>query len=173
MGGAMNGMNSGSNGLTNMGGNGMMPNNFGGGPPMTPGIGLGVAGRPMSMGREEDDGEEAVVYQIVYGKPGPMGIDIIPHTLEYSLKSGQRGDCIPWSLSTPHSHAPLDLFSYTLTHTLKQPLSIFHPHPYTLSNNLTHHISFRSLLPLFVPLLLPLLVLVLVVVFQRVLMCHW
>ena len=101
MGGAMNGMNSGGNGLMTMGGNGMMPNNFGGGPPMTPGIGLGVAGRPMSMGREEDDGEEAVVYQIVYGKPGPMGIDIIPHTLEYSLKSGQRGIYTPWSLFTP------------------------------------------------------------------------
>ena len=70
--------------LSNAGGH-LMNNHVGGG--MNNGQ-IGNNG-PMGMASEEDDGEEAVVYQIVYGKPGPMGIGLRPHSVEYSI-DGQR-----------------------------------------------------------------------------------
>ena len=70
--------------LSNAGGH-LMNNHVGGG--MNNGQ-IGNNAR-MGMAAEEDDGEEAVVYQIVYGKPGAMGIGLRPHSVEYSI-GGQR-----------------------------------------------------------------------------------
>ena len=142
MNGTMNGMNSMGSGMMmnngggnsmNGGGNGMMSNSYSGGS-------LSAAGRGAPMG-EVDDGEEAVVYQIVYGKPGSMGLDMRPHSLEYSLQSGQKGDCRALlSDPDPLKHPSLDLLPThpllcPLTHPLNLPshtLSIY-PHTPSLS----------------------------------------
>ena len=139
MNGTMNGMNSMGSGMMmnngggnsmNGGGNGMMSNSYSGGS-------LSAAGRGAPMG-EVDDGEEAVVYQIVYGKPGSMGLDMRPHSLEYSLQSGQKGDCRALlSDPDPLKHPSLDLLPThpllcPLTHPLNLPshtLSIYPPPP--------------------------------------------
>ena len=141
--GSMNGMNSGSNAMmTNSygGGNGSLAStNTNRGPPgRTPapmGMGMGV-GMGMGIG-ESDDGEEAVVYQIVYGKPGPMGIDLRPHSVEYSLNSGQKGDdlfypfhfCYYMSRSLLHSAIT---FTYPLNLHSPRPLP-FRRRPCALS----------------------------------------
>ena len=47
------------------------------------------AGGGLSMSNAADDDEEAVVYQIAYGKPGPLGMDLAAHMLQYAVGPGQ------------------------------------------------------------------------------------
>jgi hypothetical protein len=77
------GMNSGMNNSMNSGMNSGMNNsmNFGPGP-----MGSGSLGSTSSSTTVADD--EAVVYQIAYGKPGPIGLTLSPHALSYEVSPG-------------------------------------------------------------------------------------
>jgi hypothetical protein len=46
--------------------------------------GMGGGMGQMGMGGGMDDAE-AVVFQVAYGKPGPLGIDLCPHVVMYML----------------------------------------------------------------------------------------
>jgi hypothetical protein len=43
----------------------------------------------MGLRNDSEDEEEAVVYQLVYGKPGSMGIELCPHRVQYQGPGGR------------------------------------------------------------------------------------
>jgi hypothetical protein len=74
-----------SSGMNNNMNSGMNNNmNFGPGP--MGGGSLGSSSSSSSSSSVPDD--EAVVYQIAYGKPGPIGLTLAPHALSYEVSAG-------------------------------------------------------------------------------------
>jgi hypothetical protein len=59
-------------------------------------------GGGLAMSSSADDEEEAVVYQIAYGKPGPLGMELGAHVVQYSIGPSQAVSAyVPVVISGP------------------------------------------------------------------------